>query len=39
MQHAQEQHDLAQAKAAADIALVAKRTEHIGKPQPKQGGK
>jgi hypothetical protein len=31
MQHAEEQHQAKQAKTAADIALVQKRTEHLGK--------
>lgn len=36
MQHAEVQHQASQARAAADIALVKKRTEHLGKQQPTQ---
>ncbi|MGE5596441.1 MAG: hypothetical protein ACM3S1_10465 [Hyphomicrobiales bacterium] len=35
MQHAEEQHQSQQAKTAADIALVQKRTTQLGKQQPK----
>jgi hypothetical protein len=36
MAHAEEQHQSTQAKAAADIALVQKRTQHVGKPAHSQ---
>jgi hypothetical protein len=37
MQHAEEAHAAAQTKAAADISLIAKRTEHLGsQPTPRQ---
>lgn len=36
LQHQEEAHQLAQAKTAAEIALVKKRTEVHGRPAPKQ---
>jgi len=39
MQHTQDMHDLAQTKEAANIALVQKRTEQLGKKQKPASGR